>query len=421
MMSDKRTLVCVIAETRAHKITWPSIKKNLLDELNADLALCISTPDAYDYENPFWQEAKYKWTVPEYDDWGQAFDFAQNEIRQDGDMTVVPNWRRILLIKDQWLGGIKGEDKHPGSAGILIYFRWHLLQKLRIEGLLDKYDRFIITRSDFVWLNPHPPLELLDREKIWIPDGEAYGGVTDRHAVLSSKHLVPYLNIADPILVHTDRLFNEMKHYSEWNLEKFIYFMLGAQGLAEDINYFPYCMYSVRAREGSTSWTRGVWSDELGYYIKYPEEYASSIAVQKALKDYRGWAVIMNEHSGFRFNAALQVGDRFFVVNEAGQSKISTSSEYLQSAKVLHVDCGATSSHIFLASPGLGNNSVPTSKEDVIMQSVSENMYYIKSVHQNLYYAVNSAGFLELNLSPFVFIVRNRYKGVPRRNWVPCH
>lgn len=40
------------------------------------------------------------------------------------------NWREFLKIKDQFLGGIKDEyNQHPGSAGILIFFRWFFVEK----------------------------------------------------------------------------------------------------------------------------------------------------------------------------------------------------------------------------------------------------------------------------------------------------
>ena len=73
----ERVLVCLLASTRAHQLTFPSFKRQVLDELNADLALALLIDDKYDYSNPFWQHAKYRWTAPTYSDYGEAFDFAQ--------------------------------------------------------------------------------------------------------------------------------------------------------------------------------------------------------------------------------------------------------------------------------------------------------------------------------------------------------
>ena len=423
-MSDKRTLVCVIAETRAHKITWPSFKQNLLNELNADLALCISTPDGYDYENPFWQEAKYKWTVPEYDDWGQAFDLAQSQIMQRCGIEEKMDWRKLLLIKDQWLGGIEGENKHPGSAAILIYFRWHLLAGLIDDGIINKYDRFIITRSDFLWESPHPPLVLLDKSKIWVPDGEAYYGITDRHAVLSPEHLVPYLNLIELIVCWTDNLYKLMEGDSVWNLEQYIHFVLLNRGYGDSIKYFPYCMYSVREREGTTRWKKGTWSEELGYYIKYSSEYASALETKKALQGIGGWCGLLEGDSEFRFNAALQDGDGFFGDFRHAEEtdklhyKRLNSSEYLDAKAVLHVDYTKRESTLFLARPGLGNNERILLIDHLFVERVSKDTYFIKSASTGLYFSVNRDGLLITDVIPYEFKIYNRYIDGPRGRWV---
>ena len=57
----ERVLVCILAQTRAHQVAWSSFKRHVLDELNADLALAITLDETYDYGNPYWQHAKYRW------------------------------------------------------------------------------------------------------------------------------------------------------------------------------------------------------------------------------------------------------------------------------------------------------------------------------------------------------------------------
>ena len=37
-----KVLVCILAQTRSYEVTWKNFKKNVLDELNADLALCVA-------------------------------------------------------------------------------------------------------------------------------------------------------------------------------------------------------------------------------------------------------------------------------------------------------------------------------------------------------------------------------------------
>jgi hypothetical protein len=51
----EKTLVIIIAETRAHEFSYPSFKKNLLDNLDADLALCIAKNEWENTNNPYYK------------------------------------------------------------------------------------------------------------------------------------------------------------------------------------------------------------------------------------------------------------------------------------------------------------------------------------------------------------------------------
>lgn len=189
------------------------------------------------------------------------------------------HWREFLKLKDQFLGGIKdSENQHPGSAGILIFFRWFLLKNLTDTGLINKYDRFIITRSDYIYLLPHPKLEIMDENNIWIPDAESYRGYTDRHVILSRNNLEPYLNILTNIILKSNEYFIKMKMKNKtcWNLEQVIKFHLEENNVVHLVKQYPYVMYTVRNINGTTRWKGGVYSDTFGYYIKYDTEHAKA-------------------------------------------------------------------------------------------------------------------------------------------------
>ena len=350
-----KTLVIILSETRAHELTYDNFKKNIIDELNADLCVCIGITHEYDINNPFYKLAKYNFVYEEPTDFGDAFDYAYNilslnkpkyeilnninalyaklpnpkqstdnityhgdmeniNFNDDNDEIVVHTkdfydnlwkdqvygiknsydnlisqenvitykkslyWRQFLKIKNQFLGGIKDEtNEHPGSAGILIFFRWFLLKNLLENDLINKYERFIITRSDFIYQLPHPKMELMDENKIWIPDCEHYGGYTDRHVILSRNNIIPYLNILNNITLRSNEYYMKMKNHYEWNLEKVIKFHLEQNNVEHLVKEFPYIMYSVRNINGSTRWMNGVYSNELGYFIKYQTEYNRTI------------------------------------------------------------------------------------------------------------------------------------------------
>jgi hypothetical protein len=355
-----KTLVIVLSETRAHELTFDNFKKNVIDELNADLCLCIGVKSDYDYNNPFYNLAKYRFTYDEPDDFGDAFEYAYNIISQNkpkydclhninalygkikypqqstenityygtnenniinfddfnDDEIIIhtkdfPNnlwknqvygvknsdnnnliseeniitykkslyWREFLKIKDQFLGGIKDmHNEHLGSAGILIFFRWFLLKNLIENNLLNKYDRFIITRSDFIYQLPHPKVEHMNDNYIWIPDCEHWGGYTDRHVVLSKTNIVQYLDILNNLVLKSNDYFMKMKNIkiNNWNLERLIKFHLKQNNVLHLVREFPYIMYSIRNINGNSRWATGTYSKKLGYYIKYKTEYTKS-------------------------------------------------------------------------------------------------------------------------------------------------
>ena len=352
-----KTLVIVLSETRASELTFNSFKQNVIDELNADLCVCIGVKNDYDYNNEFYKLAKYKFLYDEPNDFGDAFEYAYKTISQnkpkyeclkninalhgklqypkqstenisyygiyeniktfehfDDDEIVMHtkdfsndlwknqvygiknsgnnnfvfqenaitykkplHWREFLKVKDQFLGGVKDtHNQHPGSAGILIFFRWFLLKNLIDNDLINRYDRFIITRSDFIYQLPHPKVELMNDKYIWIPDCEYYGGYTDRHVVLSKTNIFSYLNIFNNMVLHSNKYFMKMINKRDWNLEQLIKFHLEQNNALHLVKEFPYVMYSVRNINGTTRWSSGVYSNEHNYYIKYPTEYEKS-------------------------------------------------------------------------------------------------------------------------------------------------
>lgn len=278
-----KTLVIVLSETRAHELTFDNFKENVLDTLDADLCICIGVKPDYDYTNPFYNHSKYKFLYNEPDDYGDAFEEAYEKLKPFNKESNPLHWREFLKVKDQFLGGIKGENQHKGSAGILIFFRWFLLQQLTEQGLIHKYDRFIITRSDYIYQLPHPKLDLLEEKYIWIPDNEYYGGYTDRHAILNKETIIPYLNILNNFVLKSNDYYTKLKDHDEWNLEKIIKFNLEQEH--QIVKVFPYVMYAVRNSDTGTRWAQGNYSEELGYYIKYQSEFEASTQYKKEYEE----------------------------------------------------------------------------------------------------------------------------------------
>jgi len=280
----EKTLVVVIAETRAFEYSFPSFRSNVLEALDADLALCVARNEWEDTSNPFYQHAKYVWTYQEPDDWGSAFDAAQTVEGCQGD------WRCLLGLDGIWMGGVHDKDgRTRGSGSILLFFRWLLKHSLINSGVDQKYDRFIITRSDYIYTTAHFPVQQLDPEMIWIPDGEDYGGYTDRHIVVSRKDVQSVLAVVDPILCNPSGLYAKMNNWKEWNLERYIKFAFCELGLDQRVRRFPYTMFAVRSMDGRTSWSKGSYSERHGYCIKYRDEHRKSLIASKMISTADDW------------------------------------------------------------------------------------------------------------------------------------
>ena len=73
----------------------------------------------------------------------------------------------------------------------------------------DRYDRVVWSRLEETWLLPHPPLSSLDRACAWIPFGEDYRGLNDRHALLpraaADRYLGRYEALLDGRVMHVSR------------------------------------------------------------------------------------------------------------------------------------------------------------------------------------------------------------------------
>ena len=60
MAAATRTLIVVLGETRAHELTFALFKKNLMDRLDADVALCVGDNPRETHKS-FYDHAKYVW------------------------------------------------------------------------------------------------------------------------------------------------------------------------------------------------------------------------------------------------------------------------------------------------------------------------------------------------------------------------
>ncbi len=268
-----KSLVILLGQTRSASLTGAGFQKHLIDALSregeVDVALCRC--EGYDEPDDFFQSiAKYCWEFPEPAAWSAVYRATAREIGVE-DPT---EWEALKAVPGNWLGEIDEHGgKRKGSAARCLFLRYFALQQLRQRMLLGEYTHFILSRSDYLYIADHVPLSYLMPDRIWIPRGEEYGGVTDRHTVFSPQHANEILDLLSPILFSAQRLKALMGYGTvPWNLESFVKLMLMRYSVYASVRRFPGTMYLVRSEEAQTSWSPGTYDHRLGFRVKYPSE-----------------------------------------------------------------------------------------------------------------------------------------------------
>ncbi len=337
-----RTLVITLGQLRAHRLTWTNFRENVLDELGADLAVCVPDDAFFDFANPFYMHAKFRWIMPDKQELADTFDRIQRLLGSSED------WRVLCDVKGSWLGRIV-ESNQSGAAAVLFVLRWFMLNNIQAADLAKVYDRFVITRSDFYFICPHPPLDCLDEDSLWIPEGEDYGGLCDRHLVVSAPNLVPSCNLIDDLLVRPKQMREAMLAVSsEWNIERFIAFHLSRNGLIAKVKRFPYVMFLVRGDGDPTAWAPGAYDDGVRMLVKYASELSEAKRYRYLLRSKESWRLYLAaKNFGNVLPARIYTahGTILYVDESSGQLRHGNESEVASNVLFVPVDAGGRIVH----------------------------------------------------------------------------
>eukprot|EP00597_Dinobryon_sp_UTEXLB2267_P008240 CAMPEP_0170084728 /NCGR_PEP_ID=MMETSP0019_2-20121128/19828_1 /TAXON_ID=98059 /ORGANISM="Dinobryon sp., Strain UTEXLB2267" /LENGTH=670 /DNA_ID=CAMNT_0010300913 /DNA_START=643 /DNA_END=2652 /DNA_ORIENTATION=- len=224
-----RTLIVVLSSTRSHHITWNNFDRHLLKALDADLALSVLTEQQGERVNSFRTNAKYVWEInpPKDNDYMHFYnEIAMQCFNHSFDEHYAQVIHTINYKWSGWLGCIKA-SKHRACAALIWFFRWFAQQQILNERLYEKYSRIIITRSDFLWVSNHVPSSIITQPKtIYVPEASDWGGLSDRHYMMSMYDAIFSLHLAEVVVADKDpekqkqwlkdNEFNYGKGNSEW-------------------------------------------------------------------------------------------------------------------------------------------------------------------------------------------------------------
>jgi len=245
---DKYLLV-LAGLPRGGEQTWKTIFKHVINPLQADLAICTGTD--IDKSSILYKKSKYKWLFEEYDDWFNYY-----------EENFSGYWREVFDT---------GLDTGLYNSGSVHFAIKDIVKKNYIE-IIKKYDYIIYSRFDQFYIKNHPEFS---GDNIWIPQGENYTGMCDRHALFPSKFAEDFLDICNFI---DSKIFDyDIPEYL--NCEAVYKMHLNHIGLTSKIKRNKRFQFTTAKKNDFTRWR--VPKFNLHFYygvkIKYPNEFILSV------------------------------------------------------------------------------------------------------------------------------------------------
>jgi len=265
--TSMRALVIIFGQLRGGPLAWESLLRFVLDFYRADLAI-VGTPSNESTSLPIRERALYTWKINS-SDVGSVLDDAAN-----GNST----WRVLCRPDVQFLGGIPKclNGSGGGSGGILLALRYVAYRQIVSLKLNLIYDWFIFTRSDFLYLCSPPPLQTYAPNAIYVPHGQKWGGYNDKHAVLPSSLVLPFLNLTADLVNDWAFYINAIQNNSFGRLKNFetlqrIYF----EKVNITVVHQGHVAFTVRRPIDPSNWSPGYSRPKVSRYgllTKYPLE-----------------------------------------------------------------------------------------------------------------------------------------------------
>jgi len=249
-----KTLVILLGNARGGEATWSTMYAHLLKPFNADLALLFG--ESKDKTASLYSKAKYVWELPEYENWRDYY-----------NKFCKGSWSEFF-DRNRATGMSGGIDDYNGSGAIIIAFR-HFL-KNNYSSILLQYDRIILTRADYYYINDH---EVEPNDTLYIVEGEDYGGVCDRHHIFPSYMYDKVLGVAEYIseVAHKDII---------QNIESALHSLYAHNGLLASIRRSKRVQFSVKLENDQTRWSTSQFpvpgTDNL--FVKYASEFHQAMA-----------------------------------------------------------------------------------------------------------------------------------------------
>lgn len=290
-----KTLIVFLCEDRELGRNYQSIKSNLLDPLKADFTVFgVTNPRTRSLDGYARMDG---WEFDEPADWSRAYE----QIGLD-----LASQRKYVDLGEMFFGGL-GLDGSLGSGAIIFYWRYLLGKQLISPTIQLDYEWYCITRSDFYWNAPVPPLSNLNEETVYFLDGEFHGGVSDRFVLFHRSNLENVAAACDRLIEYPELTYAELEGTEDLNPERFLSIEWQRLGVFNDVKFLPYVGYSVRSKDGVTRWSGGKWSKSEDAYVKYPAERRQARLFGVFIREKSDWGGYPLGSSSFRLLFAQMI------------------------------------------------------------------------------------------------------------------
>jgi hypothetical protein len=250
-----KILVVIVGNHRGGNKAWDSLKKHLLVPYTADLATF------YDFTNKpnktaLHEASTYVWNLTDYENWDEYFTEKGMDLSN-------------FLVR-------KTDNQHRvWSSGIINHvYRYEVSKNIISNALLSKYSHFVVTRSDFFYRCQHMNV-FVDKSSIWIPEGEDWGGINDRHIVCPASLILQCLST----ITHYFQA-NFTKKIDEFNPEAYLEKHFKVLHLLTRIRRYQRSFFLVKTVRDTSRWRQNddlVFWEKEQLFIKYFQPYVDTI------------------------------------------------------------------------------------------------------------------------------------------------
>ena len=268
---SKRYLTVLAGSPRGGELTWQSLYINVLNHLNSDLAIC--TGNKWLNNQSFIKRAKYLWNFEEPEDW---FEYYRENFQG--------NWEEYFNL---------GKSTGLYNSGS-IHFALKDIILRNHSKVFKEYDTIIYTRFDQHYVDYHPKIIT---DEIYIPEGQDYFGICDRHAAFPSKYSNKFLNICGYI----DNPKSLLTKRSYVNCETTFKDHMDDEGLKTKIKRYPRSQFTASLKGEHTNWRIAKY--KIYFFgkimMKYPDEFIDSIS---NIKEKDGLLMLLLRRPVLTFN-----------------------------------------------------------------------------------------------------------------------